>query len=139
MSEFIRLPVLIVDDEKAIRDTLRMVLQDEGYDVLEACDGIEALAALQTTPGHIVVLLDLMMPRLDGEGVLAAVASEPKLADTHAFIVMTGNPRRLSPELTTSLAARAVPVLPKPFDLDVLFEAVEGASERLALCDGSNP
>ena len=67
--------VLVVDDDTAIRQMLRLVLEDEGYAVREAMDGIEALAALRVSARPLVVLLDLMMPRLGGDGVLAAVTA----------------------------------------------------------------
>src|SRR5262245_58413653 len=55
--------VLLVDDDQAIRETLRFALEDAGYQVLEAADGIAALQALRATPTGMVVLLDLMMPK----------------------------------------------------------------------------
>jgi two-component system sensor histidine kinase/response regulator len=59
--------VLIVDDESSARDTLEILLANEGYDLAFANNGQEALARLQVlTPGPDVVLLDVMMPGLDG-------------------------------------------------------------------------
>jgi len=61
--------LLIVDDEEAIRQTLRMFIEDEGYQTLEAVDGVAALAVARASADALVVLLDYMMPRLDGPGV----------------------------------------------------------------------
>ena len=57
--------ILVVDDDPAMQQTITMILEDEGYTVLVAGDGIEALAVLQqTSPAAIV--LDITMPRMDG-------------------------------------------------------------------------
>jgi DNA-binding response OmpR family regulator len=57
--------VLVVDDESEIRDVIHVYLRNEGYCVLEAADGLEALDILKSNPVHLVIL-DVMMPRLDG-------------------------------------------------------------------------
>jgi two-component system nitrogen regulation response regulator NtrX len=64
--------VLVVDDEKAIRDSLRMVLEYEGYRVLEAASGDEALAAARRSSPH-AILLDIKMPEMDGLEVLGSL------------------------------------------------------------------
>ena len=58
--------VLIVDDDADLRDTLTDVLEDEGYRVHTAGDGIEALEYLRASDRPCVILLDWMMPRCDG-------------------------------------------------------------------------
>jgi CheY-like chemotaxis protein len=122
---------LIVDDDEAIRETLATLLANEGYAVLEARDGVEALALLRVFPHALVVLLDLWMPRLSGEGVLAAVAADADLASRLAFVMVTARIAAGSPELQRLLAALAVPVIHKPFDIDVLLSAVAVAARRL--------
>jgi two-component system response regulator VanR len=57
--------ILIIDDEKEIRDLIGIYLTNEGYNVLKAADGIEGLNCLEENDVHLVVL-DIMMPRLDG-------------------------------------------------------------------------
>jgi len=64
--------VLVVDDEKSIRDSLRMVLEYEGYRVLEAAGGDEALAAARRSSPH-AILLDIKMPEMDGLEVLGSL------------------------------------------------------------------
>ena len=122
---------LIVDDDEGIRETLAAILANEGYAVLEARDGVEALALLQVFPHALVVLLDLWMPRLGGEGVLAAVAADTDLASRHAFVMVTARIVAGSPELQRLLAVLAVPLIHKPFDIDVLLSAVAVAARRL--------
>lgn len=125
--------VLVVDDDRSIRETLRCVLEDEGYDVLEAPDGMAALDLLRSTPTPSVVLLDLMMPRLDGVGVLDAVVHDRRLASQNAYIVITANRYRLDTRATHLLSDLHVPVVPKPFDMDSLLDAVALAARRITV------
>lgn len=123
--------VLLVDDDQAIRETLRFALEDAGYQVLEAPDGIAALQALRDAPSGIVVLLDLMMPKLDGAGVLGAVAGDRRLAKRHAFILMTASHQTLSLAFANLLTNLTVPIVHKPFELDELLATIERAAQRL--------
>lgn len=58
--------VLIVDDDKEIVDSIELYLQNEGYRIIKAYDGLDALEKLQENPNIHLILLDIMMPRLDG-------------------------------------------------------------------------
>jgi len=69
--------ILVVDDEQSTRWLMEMTFQMEGFTVISAKDGEEALAHVQECD---VVLLDLMMPGMDGMTVLRRVRSNPKLA-----------------------------------------------------------
>lgn len=124
--------VLIVDDDESIRESVRLILEDSGYGVLEATDGVMALNVLRATPHSMIVLLDLMMPRLDGAGVLAAVADDPRLATQHAYILMTAGRRTLNLSLVKLLAELSIPILPKPFELDAILDLVAQGAHRLA-------
>ena len=121
--------VLIVDDDEAIREALREALEDEGYEIVEAADGIAGLAKLRASQEGMVVLLDHVMPKLDGLAVLRAVQAEPSLAHRHAYILLTARSRMSTPlqEIMTNLTVAAVR---KPFDLDVLFQTVQYAARR---------
>jgi CheY-like chemotaxis protein len=125
--------VLVVDDDRAIRETLRYVLEDEGYIVEEAPDGLAALELLRGANTPHVVLLDLMMPRLDGVGVLNAVAHDQRLNAHNAYVVITANRYRLDSAANHLLADLGVPVVPKPFDMDALLAAVASAARRITL------
>ena len=57
--------ILIVDDEKEIRDLVEIYLKSEGYNTLQACDGLEAIDIIENTDVDIVIL-DVMMPNLNG-------------------------------------------------------------------------
>jgi CheY-like chemotaxis protein len=122
--------VLIVDDDAAIRATLHAVLEEEGYAVAEARDGLTAVEAMRSSAGG-VVLLDLMMPVLDGAGVLRAVATEKELADAYVFVLVTAVASTLTPALRELLARLSVPVVHKPFELEELLAIVERAAARV--------
>ncbi|MBN1299882.1 MAG: sigma-54-dependent Fis family transcriptional regulator [Melioribacteraceae bacterium] len=77
--------ILIVDDEKAIRDSLKVVLEDEGYITAIAQDGLEALEKIEKDD-YDVVLTDIKMPNLDGMELLDKAS---KLSPNSFFIVMT--------------------------------------------------
>lgn len=124
-------PVLVVEDDAVIRQTLREILEDEGYVVYEAPDGRPALARLRESKESLVVLLDLNMPGMDGRKVLEAVAAHDALATRHAYVLLTANGPTLPLSLAQLLTLLHVPVLPKPFDLDDLLAAVARAAARL--------
>jgi CheY-like chemotaxis protein len=111
--------VLVVDDDEDICDTLRELFEDEGYAVSTACDGGVALAKLRQAPKKPdVVILDMMMPILDGAAVHALMRQDPELAGIRV-VVCTADPRRAPP---------GVPVIQKPVSLAALLEAARGAT-----------
>ena len=123
--------VLVVDDDQAIRETLRLVLEDSRYVVLEAADGQTALRIARESEDRMVVLLDLIMPGFDGEQVLSAVAGDETLATRHVYVLMTAAHKRLKPTLKALLEMVNAPIMQKPFDLDTLLNTVADAGKRL--------
>jgi CheY-like chemotaxis protein len=123
--------VLVVDDDEDIRETMRALLEDAGYDVLEAADGKSALNALRKDSEGMIVLLDLQMPRVSGIEVIQQVAGQKRLASRHAFIVVTANTQTLPLAFVQLLTQLQVPLIVKPFDIDPLLDAVATAEERL--------
>lgn len=124
-------PVLVVDDDADTRQVLHALLEDTGYAVFLAPDGEPALQRLREHPRGMVVLLDLNMPGVDGAAVLRAVAAEPALAARHAFVLLTANAHTFSLAFAQLLSHLAVPVVPKPFDIDQLLAVVDQAARRL--------
>jgi CheY-like chemotaxis protein len=123
--------VLIVDDDVDIRMTMRTLLEDfGGHTVLEAVDGVSALEQLRASADSLVVLLDLLMPKLDGIGVLQAVAADERLATRHTFVLVTVSRKAESADLLASLPL-AVQVIAKPFDIALLLETVAESDRRL--------
>jgi len=81
-------PILLVDDDVDIREALMDTLEDQGFEVIAAVNGLDALTLLRTkqvTPS--VILLDLMMPVLDGYGFLEAQRKDPALAPIPVAII----------------------------------------------------
>lgn len=109
--------VLIVDDEPAILQVVAEFARLLGHDVLTAIDGEDALSVMrQRTPD--LVVSDVMMPRLSGPGLRAAMLSAPTLASV-PVVFMTAMHRATVDE--------SVRVIKKPFDLDDLERALKEA------------
>jgi CheY-like chemotaxis protein len=116
--------VFVVDDDPAIRTALRSALEEHGHMVLEASDGVSALERLRASPWPLVVLLDFKLPRLDGAGVLGTVAGDRALAQRHRYVLMTASAQTLPVALGTLLTSLEVPLVQKPFELEVLLDLV---------------
>ncbi|HEX8032417.1 MAG TPA: response regulator [Ktedonobacterales bacterium] len=123
--------VLIVDDDEGIRETLRFMLEDAGYGVIEAKNGIEALDVLRASQQPMVVLLDVKMPALNGEQVLEAVVKDPHGLHRHAYVLVTASPQAITPRMMELIAQLAIPFVPKPFGMDQLLNTIERAVSRL--------
>lgn len=126
--------VLIADDDAETRHALRALLEDAGYDVLEAPDGATALGVLESSPRPLVALLDYRMPTVNGTGVVAALADEEgRLRTPHALVLLTAaNTRLLGETFTNLFPGQYVPIVAKPFDLDVVLETVGRAAASLS-------
>jgi two-component system chemotaxis response regulator CheY len=109
-------PILVVDDDEMIRDLVADALSDEGYAVVTAQDGAEALGRIEEQMPALV-LLDMRMPVLDGWG-FARLARERGLRLRIVVMTAAENADRWCQEIGGDGC------LPKPFDLDVLFETV---------------
>ena len=115
-------PILVVDDDPSILDTVRAILESEGYAVVTARNGKEALEVLErVTP--FLMLLDMRMPVLDGWGVAAALRGT---AHRFPVIVMTAaeNATRWAREI------EADDHIAKPFELMDLIECVQRHERR---------
>lgn len=123
--------VLIADDEEDLRLTLRTLLEGEGYTVSEAADGAQALAAIRASATPLVVLIDLLMPIMNGIAVLEAVATDPALAARNAYLLLTADNRPMIDAAAPTLAALHVDIIAKPFDIDALLAVVAQAAARL--------
>ncbi len=110
--------VLVVDDEPDVRGFVGRVLQRDGYEVLEAADGVEALALLQQQAGHVrIVVTDIRMPRMDGLTLGRKVnAAYPNVRVLYisAFTTETAPPKKPRSRF-----------LAKPFGPDVLLKTIQ--------------
>ena len=110
--------VLIVDDDPDIRDSLREVLEDEGYEVATVANGREALDHLKASnPRPCVILLDLMMPVMDGWQFRKEQKQDPEIAGI-PLVVITATGKR-------PVLIDAAELVMKPLDLERLLQAVE--------------
>ena len=114
-------PILVVDDDPCIRGLISEALDWEGYPVVTAANGAEALKVVETTPPALVVL-DMQMPVLDGPGFVRALR-ERGLRLPVLVLTAATNARRYASELN------ADGFIPKPFDLTQLLTTVEQLCE----------
>lgn len=117
--------VLIVEDDRDTREMLERFLQMEGFDVRTAANGLIALEALQRDNALCVILLDLMMPVMDGWQFRQAQASDPSLCQIPVVIVTAAGPRDDIP------AIEADGWLSKPVDFDRLLETITPLCNRV--------
>lgn len=80
--------ILIVDDDRYIRELYEELLKSEGYDVDTAVDGEEGLSKI-TAGGFDLILLDMMMPKIDGHGVLVKLGENPPKTPNGPIILLT--------------------------------------------------
>jgi DNA-binding response OmpR family regulator len=111
--------VLVVDDESDIREAVAEVLADEGYVVHGAGDGAEALRKARAVHPDIV-LLDLMMPGMNGWEFRAAQKGDPELSDIPVVVLSA---------LGRVAGMDAAGFIQKPFDLDELLDAVRAHAD----------
>ena len=116
--------LLVVDDEPAILETTRFILENEGFEVTTAPDGLAALEALARSRPD-AVLLDLMMPGLDGYATCRRIREDVQLQGL-PVAVLTARWQR--DELDKALAAGADALLRKPLDEAALFEFLRKAN-----------
>jgi len=107
--------VLVVDDDTDIREAVAEVLAGEGYQVLGAGDGAEALTKCRAFHPSLV-LLDLMMPGMNGWEFRAAQASDPELRQIPVGVLSA---------LGRVVGLEAQGLIQKPFDLEELLDAVK--------------
>ena len=112
--------VLVVDDDEVVRQLLALHLELEGFDVVQARDGEEALEVVRALR-PVVVTLDVSMPRLDGWETTARLRADPATADVRVVLVsgrVGDDDRRRGGELGVDAH------LAKPFDPDELVSTV---------------
>ena len=108
--------VLVVDDEPVLRAIVREILHEEGYAVIEAADG-RAMLEITARERPDLVLMDVMMPGIDGREAYRQLRSRPEHRDIPVVMMSAGvRPIRLDPSIAGFMA--------KPFDLTQLVELV---------------
>ena len=110
--------VMVVEDDVAIRESLVELLEDEGYSVLSAPNGREALEVLRKNELPCLILLDLMMPVMDGWQFRREQASDPRLGSI-PVVVITAAGEKPAASIQANL------VLHKPVKVDRVLGAVQ--------------
>jgi CheY-like chemotaxis protein len=108
--------LLVVDDEIAIVEALQDILSDRGYEVVAAYNGQEGLRRLGESRPDLM-LLDLMMPVMDGRELLQRIREDPSLRDLPVVVMSAG---RISEQERQAASA----TLAKPFELERLMETI---------------
>jgi CheY-like chemotaxis protein len=112
--------ILIVDDEAAVADLIEAVLVSEGYTVAIARDGIQGILLARDWKPDLV-LMDVMLPGIDGTTAIRRLKSDPATAELPIVAMSAGRTiRRQSSELSDADAA-----LSKPFDIEALLAQIE--------------
>lgn len=111
--------VLIVEDEEAVRELEKFILESEGYDVMEARDGLEGLAKAEFRKPDLI-LLDLMMPDVSGGRMFDEMKEHPNTSGI-PIIVVTGKPD--AHEIFDDQIGNQDVVM-KPFEAEALLERV---------------
>ncbi|MFT3925095.1 MAG: sigma-54 dependent transcriptional regulator [Myxococcales bacterium] len=120
--------ILVVDDDQALRFTLRGILEDAGYAVDEAADGALALAKVEAGGGYHLVLSDLRMPNVDGLALLERLKSQhPSL---RVIMITAHGSERAAVE---AMKRGAYDYFRKPFEPEELLAVVERAVESVRL------
>jgi CheY-like chemotaxis protein len=109
--------VLIVEDDTDVRQSLAALIRRRGYSAATAADGQEALENLRPTPVPCLILLDPMMPRMDGWQLRAAMLEDPDPAPIPVVLLSA-----IADVESTTESLRAVDYLRKPVDFDRLYE-----------------
>ena len=108
--------VLIVDDDLSTREALTDLLQDRGYSVTAAADGREALNYLRDASPPGIIILDLMMPVMDGWEFLEHQSHDPMLLEIPVIVVTATPPQYY---------LRATAILRKPIQFESLLEMID--------------
>ncbi len=113
--------IVVIDDEFGLVDVLAASLSDAGYRVVTATNGVQGLERIAEHAPDLV-LLDFMMPLLDGPGVLRAMAADPTMAGI-PVVLMTSMTRAFVESRASGYAA----FLRKPFEYGALMDAIDRA------------
>ena len=125
-------PILVVDDDPKILQLVRMYLEREGFSVITAADGMGAVAAIRERAPRLMVL-DLMLPTLDGFAVLRAARADSDLP------VLMLSARGSTADRVSGIASGADDYLPKPFTPAELVVRVKALLRRSASRDTASP
>lgn len=111
--------ILLIEDDSGIRDTVAECLASEGYEVAPVENGSEALSWLRNTARPDLIMVDLVMPVMNGAQFIEALRGDASLRDIPVVLMTAASPSNAMP------LPRADAYLAKPFDLGALLDTVE--------------
>lgn len=111
--------VLVIDDSKAIRLILGKILQEIGFETVEACDGVDALEKLKSDGKIDLALVDWNMPEMNGYEFVCAVRKDPNYEDLRMMMVTTETEMS---QVIKALEAGANEYVMKPFTKEMILE-----------------
>ena len=124
--------VLVVDDQEINRDVLGMILEDD-YELIYACDGLEAVEKIETNQDRLsLIMLDLIMPKMDGFQVLAYVRGSKNLSRIPIIVLTAEKDAELR-----ALQMGAADFITKPFDMHEVIRA--RVTRIIELSEGRQP
>lgn len=118
--------ILVVDDSAAIRQSISFILKQEGYDTVEAQDGLDALNVLGTLDAVDLIITDVNMPNLDGIGFIRKARELPKFKFTPILVLTTESQ---GSKMNEGKEAGATGWIVKPFNADKLLGIVRKVAE----------
>lgn len=120
--------ILVVDDDKLNRKVLKGMLDGAGLQSVEAADGLEALECLEKVSDIQIILLDRMMPKMDGMTFMQEMARRPEWKRKKVIMQTAANQPK---DVIEGKATGAYYYLSKPFDEDILLSVVRAAIDDL--------
>lgn len=117
-----RQKILIVDDSKTIRQQVNFTLSQAGYEIIEACDGVEAIETLKSTSGIAAIVTDVDMPHMNGIDMIAHINSNPKIPHPPILVLTTEEQEKIAHK---AKQAGAKGWIVKPFQPEMLVEAIK--------------
>jgi two-component system, chemotaxis family, chemotaxis protein CheY len=118
--------ILIIDDSAAIRQSISFILQQEGYETVEAQDGMEGLTVASGLQGVDLIITDVNMPNLDGIGFIKRVRELPAYKFTPILVLTTESQ---GSKMNEGKEAGATGWIVKPFNADKLLGIVRKVAE----------
>lgn len=120
--------ILIVDDDELNRKILQTILEDAEFEVVSAVDGKDALDRLTQHPDTKIILLDRMMPRLDGMGFMQEFNRRPEWAYKKVIMQTAANQPK---DVISGNSAGIYYYLAKPYNDDILLSVVRAAADEV--------
>ena len=119
--------ILVVEDDESVRRFLRQALENAGYQVIVGKDGHEGLSLYRENPTDLIIT-DIVMPGMDGLGVIMEILSE--FPESRLIAISGGNDQATHEMLHMAVKFGACRTIQKPFSVSVLLDTVREALEN---------